>query len=216
MPSNPPGSEPRSAAASAPAGTLPDPRPLLLRASEQLAALIGTAGPEQLDASTPCTEYDVRGLLAHVVGGSLLMEEVGIHGKGGDEAHPVHGVPDTGWRRAYEDAAGRSRAAWQDDARLDAVVRVPWGEMPGRMALSGCVMETAGHTFDLSTALGHPLELDAGVAEFALTVAHLALPAEGRGEDIPFGPVTRAPEGADAYEELAAWLGREVGPARAG
>src|SRR4051794_40745996 len=47
-----------------------DPRPVYARATEQAAALIRTVRPEQLDGPTPCTEFDVRALLGHVVGGT--------------------------------------------------------------------------------------------------------------------------------------------------
>jgi len=96
-------------------------------------------------------------------------------------------------------------------------VIVPWGEAPGRNALAatrrqphiGCsVMEAVTHTWDLSEALGRPLELDPELAGFAL--AHRVLP-EGEREDdpeLPFGSVVPTPEGADTYGQLAAYLGR--------
>ena len=79
--------------------------------------------------------------------------------------------------------------------------------MPGRIALAGSVMETATHTSDLARAIGWDGELDEETGEFALATAHQALPAEGR-EHQPFGEAWKAPEGAGAYERLAAYLGR--------
>lgn len=81
------------------------------------------------------------------------------------------------------------------------------GEIPGRAALSAYVMEIVAHTWDLSEAIGRPLALDPEPAEFALAAARQALP-EGPREGRPFDAPVPAPEGAGAYERLAAWLGR--------
>ncbi|MDN0199576.1 TIGR03086 family metal-binding protein [Streptomyces sp. S.PNR 29] len=185
-----------------------DPRPLYAHAADQAAALIKTVRPEQLDGPTPCTEFDVRALLSHLVGGTLRIAVVGEGGDGLSVRPFVEGVEDDGWPAAYDEARTRVQRAWADGARLDAPVRVPWGEAPGRAALAGYVMEAVAHTWDLSEALGHPLVLDPEPAEFALAVAHRVLPEEGRGGDTPFDAVLPAPEGADAHGRLAAWLGR--------
>ncbi|MFC3575443.1 TIGR03086 family metal-binding protein [Streptomyces yaanensis] len=185
-----------------------DPRPVYARAAEQVAALIKTVGPEQLAGPTPCTDFDVRTLLSHLVGGTRRIAVVGAGGDGLAVRPFVDGVADDGWSAAYDGARTEVRRAWAEDARLDATVRVPWGETSGRNALSGYVMEAVTHTWDLSEALGRPLELDPELAEFALAVARLVLPAPDRGDDGPFASAVAAPEGADAYGELGAWLGR--------
>ncbi|WP_405869223.1 MULTISPECIES: TIGR03086 family metal-binding protein [unclassified Streptomyces] len=187
-----------------------DPRPVYSRATEQTAALIKTVTPEQLDGPTPCTEFDVRDLLGHIVGGSLRIAVVGEEGDGGKVRAFVDGVADDAWPTTYEEMRERVLRAWASDERMTAPVRVPWGEVPGRAALAGYVMELVTHTWDLSDALGHPLELDPELAEFALATARQVLPEPDReGEDFPFASARPAPEGADVYRQLAAWLGRE-------
>ncbi|MEV4439169.1 TIGR03086 family metal-binding protein [Streptomyces sp. NPDC049577] len=187
-----------------------DPRPQLARASEQVARLVAAVPAERLGAPTPCAEFDVRALLAHLVWGANAAAVIGETGARGELAPDVD-VPDDAWAGTYDRARDRLLAAWADDARLDMPVSVPWGEMPGRAYLaSGCVMEMTAHAGDLSRALGEPFALDQELAEYALEWAHRALPAERRGEGVPFEPVRSAPEGADAYGRLAAWLGREV------
>ncbi|GHF12826.1 TIGR03086 family metal-binding protein [Streptomyces morookaense] len=190
--------------------TTTDPRPLLARATAQLAELVATVPAERLGDPTPCEEFDIRGLLAHLVGG---LEAGALLGETGEPRRlaPVTDVPDDGWAAAYEAGRARLAAAWADDAKLDMAVAVPWGEMPGRAYLaSGCVLETVAHTWDLSQALGHPLPLDQELGEYALEWARQKLTADRRGEGVPFGPVRPAPEDADAYGRLAAWLGRTV------
>jgi uncharacterized protein (TIGR03086 family) len=187
----------------------PDPRPVYARATEQIAALVKTVRAEQLAGPTPCSEFDVRTLLSHIAGGTRRIAVVGAGGDGIAVRPFVDGVPDDGWSAAYDVVRAEVQKAWADDARLDASVRVPWGEAPGRIALSGYVMEAVAHTWDLSEALGRPLALDPELAEFALAIARRVLPDEQReGDDLPFGSAVPAPEGADVYGQLAAYLGR--------
>lgn len=202
-----------STSASSPAPPA-DPRPMYERAAGQMAELFASVRPGQLNRPTPCEALDVGSLLSHVVGGTHRIAQVG-EGGGPEEVDPesgvdsgVSGVPDDGWPAAYAKAHERFTAAWADDAKLDAVVTVPWGSMPGRFALSGSVMEVVTHSWDLAQALGLSERLDEELAQFALGVARQAVPAERRGGDVPFGPPKSVPDGAGAYGELAAWLGR--------
>ncbi|MEU7048891.1 TIGR03086 family metal-binding protein [Streptomyces eurythermus] len=184
-----------------------DPRPLYTRATAQAARVIQTVRPEQLTAPTPCAEFDVRALLGHVVGGTRRIALVGEAGDGQGEPMIAPDVPDDCWAGAYDEVRERALKAWESDERMASSVTVPWGEISGRAALSAYVMETVTHTWDLSEAIGRPLELDPELAEFSLAVAREALP-EGPREGRPFDAPVPAPEGAGAYERLAAWLGR--------
>ncbi|MET9910683.1 TIGR03086 family metal-binding protein [Streptomyces sp. NPDC006476] len=186
-----------------------DPRPVYALATEQAAALIATVRADQLDSPTPCAEFDVRTLLGHIVGGTLRIAVVGEGGDGLAVRPFAEGVGDDEWPAAYDEVRVRVLKAWESDARLEAPVRVPWGEVPGRAALSGYVMELVTHTWDLSESLGRPHQLDPEPAEFALAVARRVLPDPERDADTPFASVVPAPEGADAHGRLAAWLGRE-------
>lgn len=186
----------------------PDPRPIYARALGQTESIIERVQPGQLGRPTPCSEYDVRALLSHMVGG---VNRAAMFGEGADGlAVPARadGVPDDGWPAAFRQASARAQAAWADDAKLDAPVTVPWGQVPGRAAVTGYVQEVLTHGWDLATATGQQPELDPELAEFALAFAHRVLPPEPRGGEIPFGPVAPAPNGAGPYTQLATWLGR--------
>lgn len=188
-----------------------DPRPLYERAAEQFAGLVKTVTPDRLDAPTPCPEFDVRALLSHVVGGTHRIALVGEGGDGLSVPARADGIADDGWSAAYDVARSRFGEAWADDAKLARPVTVPWGaEIPGAAAVGGYVMETLAHTWDLSQALGNPLPLEQELAEIILPLAREVLPVEPRGGPVPFGAVQEAPEGSDAYAQLAAWLGRTV------
>ena len=186
-----------------------DPRELHQRAMAQTETVVAAVRPDQLTLPTPCTGYDVRELLSHVVGG---LNRIAVMGEGGDAlaVEPrADGVPDDGWPAAYAAARARVTAAWADDARLDALVEVPWGKVPGRIALGGYVQEILTHGWDLAQATGQPTELDPELASWVLAVARQILPPEPRGGEIPFGPVVPVPADAGRYAHLAAWLGRQ-------
>ena len=186
-----------------------DPREIHQRAVAQTESVVAAVRPAQLGLPTPCAEYDVRALLSHTVGG---LNRIAIVGEGGDAlAVPARadGVPDDGWLAAYRAAAARARAAWADDAKLGALFEVPWGKVPGRVAISGYVQEITVHGWDLARATGQPTELDPELASWVLAVAQRILPAEPRGGEVPFGPVVPVPAEAGVYARLAAWLGRQ-------
>jgi uncharacterized protein (TIGR03086 family) len=187
-----------------------DPRPLHRRAIAQTEAVVAAVTPDQLALPTPCTEYDVRALLSHIAGGLTRAALVG-EGDPGALARPavVDGVPDDGWPGAYRAAAARATAAWTDDAKLDALVEVPWGKVPGRFAIAGYIQEILAHGWDLAKATGQETERDPELALWALGTARRILPPDIRGNDgVPFGPVVDAPADAAPYTQLAAWLGR--------
>ncbi|MFB7676961.1 TIGR03086 family metal-binding protein [Kitasatospora purpeofusca] len=194
--------------------TTQDPRPLYLLALDQLEKLIAEAAPETLDRPTPCTEYDLRTLLSHVVGGVHRLAYMGEGGHCEDVAAATGELPDDGWPAALGRARTRVTAAWAEDAKLDRPTFAPWGEVPGRAAVGGYVLETVTHAWDIARALDTdpPLDerLDERLAEAALGIALAVLPAEPRGGAVPFGPVRTAPAEAGPYTRLAAYLGREV------
>jgi uncharacterized protein (TIGR03086 family) len=186
-----------------------DPREIHRRAMAQTESIVAAVEPGQLTLPTPCTEYDVRALLSHMVGG---LNRIAVVGEGGDgmAVEPrAGGVPDDGWPAAYAAVRARVTVAWADDARLDALVEVPWGKVPGRIALSGYVQEILTHGWDLARARSQPTELDPELATWVLAVAQRILPPEPRGGEIPFGPVVPVPPDAGPYAQLAAWLGRQ-------
>ena len=187
-----------------------DPRPLHRRAVAQTGTVVAAVTPDQFVLPTPCTEYDVRALLSHIVGG---LTRAALVGEGDPHAlvRPAmaDGVPDDGWPDAYRAIAARATAAWADDAKLDTLVEVPWGKVPGRFALAGYVQELLAHGWDLARATGQETERDPELATSALATAKRILPPDIRGDaGVPFGPVVEVSPDAAPYAQLAAWLGR--------
>jgi uncharacterized protein (TIGR03086 family) len=185
-----------------------DPRDLLWRAVAQTESVLAAVRQDQAGLPTPCAEWDVRTLASHLVG---VIVRVALIGEGADalSVPPFAGLSEdpAEWTAPYRDATARAAAAWADGAKLDAMFAVPWGKVPGRVALAGYVREVLAHGWDLAVATGQETELDQELGAFGLEVARRSLPAGDRA-GIPFGPVVEVPAGAGTYAQLAAWLGR--------
>ena len=186
-----------------------DPREIFSRAAAQTESIIAAVRPDQASLPTPCTDWEVRTLVSHMAGGVIRIALVGE----GADALSIPPFADLGdqpageWAATYRAAGARATAAWADNAKLDALFAVPWGKVPGRVAVAGYVREVLAHGWDLASATGQETELDPELGAYALEISRRSLPESGR-EDIPFGPVVPAPPGAGVYAQLAAWLGR--------
>jgi uncharacterized protein (TIGR03086 family) len=182
-----------------------DPRPLYADALTWVAGLV--ARTDALDRPTPCAEYDVRALLGHIL---ATVERARVVGEDGDvHTQPVvvTGVPDDGWSEALAAATEKMQAVWADDTLLDRPSTVPWGKVPGRGAVWGYLNEALVHGWDLAVATGQDAEAEPAVAEAALAAVKRFLPAEMRGEGIPFNPVVEPAPGTGPTERLANWSG---------
>lgn len=186
-----------------------DPRPLLLRSAEHVAEVVRSLTPAELDGPTPCPEYDVRTLAAHVLG---VLRRVTAIARGEDAlALPrIATVPDDELADAVSAEAARVAEVWTaDDAVLDRVVTLPFGTGPGRAAALMFTQELTVHAWDLATAVGRAGALDVTLAAAAAPVARRLVPAEVRGGPVPFGPVVEVPADAGPYALLVGWLGRD-------
>jgi uncharacterized protein (TIGR03086 family) len=185
---------------------LPDLRPQLAQAQDWLASLIDQIDPAQLNAPTPCDDWDVRDLVAHVYMGAGRVEAMGKGRPAESVQSAVDDLPaDLG--AGYREAIRAAQAAWADDAQLGREVHAPWGVVPGGAAIGGYLNEALTHGWDLATALGLPSTVDPELAELALRFAYRAIPAEGR-DQMPFGEVVPSAPDAGPSERFINWMGR--------
>src|SRR3954470_4928979 len=188
----------------APAPAPTDPRGALFRAVDQAVAVVSLVAPSRLGDPTPCDEYDVRHLTGHIVAVLRRIAYVAGGGHAFDVPSIVLDLPSDGWAAAAAVNAADVRAAWADDAVLDRVLRLPWGEVPGRGAALAYVQELTTHSWDLATALGRADILDPGLAEIALVAAQRFLPAQPPGGGVPFEPPVEVAADAPVYDRLVA------------
>jgi uncharacterized protein (TIGR03086 family) len=197
-----------------------DPRPILDQAIATGGSVIARVGPDQLTASTPCSEMDVRAMLGHLV---AVLDRIAAIGKGEDPfAVTETPAPDDGWSHAWATSAGRTADAWRDDALLEQPMALPWIQGSGADVLASYFSELTVHTWDLARATGQQPDWDDTVVTAALA-ARAILPAENRravfeeisiamGLDevaIPFAEQVAIPDDAPGIDRLVAWNGRD-------
>jgi uncharacterized protein (TIGR03086 family) len=163
--------------------------------------------PEQWTLPTPCEEWNVAEVMRHLIGGNFRYAAA-IRGDAPPDADD--------WRdaefeplTAYEQSADQVLAAFRRQGALDALVTVPFGTVPGVVALHLRITEVLVHGWDLARATGQAVNFPDSVAEQELRFSQAKLgdiPAGRR----PFAPPLPVAPDAPAIDQLAACLGRRV------
>ncbi|WP_329454894.1 TIGR03086 family metal-binding protein [Streptomyces sp. NBC_01497] len=178
-------------------------------ACERIRRLAGGVREGDLDGPTPCPDYPVATLLAHVVGltAGLAATARKDYGPATDTA-PGTVLPVLGanWRTVLDRQLGELAQAWRDPAAWLGVSRAGSVDLPARVAGLVTLNELLLHGWDLSRATGQPYE--PGDAE--LRVAHTALTAAAAGAVPrgPFGPPVPVDGGAPLLDRVVALSGR--------
>lgn len=186
---------------------LTDLRPAVNHALDQVGDLLAGTSSEDHSRPTPCSEFDVQGLVDHL---QVVVRRITtvLSGQHFSESPNVVGSQD--WAGDWAEGRAELAPVLADDASLTRTVSVPWGETTGGEALGMYVAELAVHAWDLAAATGQTAGLDPALAEGALPGYRAALPPQPRGgDDIPFEPVVEVSADAGPYERLVAWSGRD-------
>jgi uncharacterized protein (TIGR03086 family) len=176
------------------------------------AEIVKATPAGKLDASTPCSEWDVRALLNHVIGTLWLAEALF-----GDQTprYPMApgGLPPADLAggdpaSAYAEAAAAALAAAATGDALTRLHVTPLGEMPGPGLAGFTTLDILVHGWDLARATGQPADLDGRLAAHVLGFAEQALATpESRAARI--GPAVPVPVAAPVTQRLVAFLGRQ-------
>jgi uncharacterized protein (TIGR03086 family) len=183
-------------------------------ALEVTGQLIAGVREEQWASSTPCPEWDVRALVSHLITGNQLFAAAVGGGPPAGPPAPAPAQPPTALQHAYRDSAVALLAAFGEPGALERTVTVPFGTVPGLVALHLRVTELLVHGWDVARATGQPAAFpgELAAAELDFTLRHLPDVPAGRS---PFAPPQPVDPAAPAIDRLAARLGRDVSaPAR--
>jgi len=172
-------------------------------------ALVDHVTPDDLERPTPCAEWDLRALLAHMTGQHQGFAAA-AEGNGADQAvwRPVASTDPVG---DYAQAAERVLAAFAapdvpqrpfDLAELGLTV-------PGTVAISFHFIDYVVHGWDVAATLGHPYELPEDVLRAAVPVAD-SVPTGARRlvPGAAFAPPLEAEPDGDALAHILRFLGR--------
>jgi uncharacterized protein (TIGR03086 family) len=163
----------------------------------------------QLDGVTPCPDYRVSGMVAHV--GGLAAAFAAAAGKDTGELTnkaptPEGSVLDPDWRSAYPERLLALARAWQQPAAWQGMTQVGGIDLPGEVAGSIALAEVVIHSWDLARATGQPFDCDPSSADACL--AHLGQFDTG-GTDGLFGPAVPVSADAPALDRIVAISGRD-------
>jgi uncharacterized protein (TIGR03086 family) len=202
-----------------------DPLPLFAAATDTATEVIDAVRADQLANPTPCTEYDVRQLLRHLVG---VLPRVVAMGRGDDPmrvtAPDIDGLPDDDVLPTWRVVVAEAKAAWADDAALERTIALPWATDTGAAALLGYVSEITVHTWDIAHATGQSPAWNEEAVENAYALMREWLPGVGRAEIFvevrkemgpaaasapdAFAELVPVPDDAPIIDRLVAWNGR--------
>ena len=187
-----------------------DPMQALDVSSARVVDLVGQVDRSQWELPTPCTEWNVRDLVGHLIGGMLGYIRL-LHGAPASELmellqqHATVGGDDV--LAAAQDAATQLRAAFAEPGAQERIVHHMIGDVPGSRLLLMRIMDNVVHGWDLATALGLPAAIDDSLIE--LVHEYLAPRAAVLSDTGSFAPPPRTLDtGASPQERLLTMVGR--------
>jgi uncharacterized protein (TIGR03086 family) len=156
---------------------------LLDRAGVHFRARLQHVGPGDWARPTPCSEWDVHGLVNHVVTANVTAERL-LHGATRDETLAMIGADVVGDDPpgAFERSVAAQAAAFREPGALDRTVHHPAFDMPGSQLLDFRIGDLLVHTWDLARAIGGDENLDPELVDAVLASLlplEAALPASG-------------------------------------
>jgi uncharacterized protein (TIGR03086 family) len=182
----------------------------LSTAAEAMASVVRAITPAQLTNPTPCTDFDVRALVNH-----LLFWGPSLEAAGRKEVVPPPAPAESDvdlttadWRGVLLTQLDRMVEAWTPQDAWEGATRIVGPtETPSRVIGGMIVCELAVHSWDLATATGGTLELDAEL------LAHLhqevtAGAEQGRQMGV-YGPEVPVSASAPTLDRILGLTGRD-------
>jgi uncharacterized protein (TIGR03086 family) len=177
-------------------------------AVEHSITLIDPVTPADLSRPTPCTGWDLAGLIAHMTAQHRGFAAAAA-GRGADPA-PWKALPSADPVADYRQAAQEALTAFA--AAGDAVFTMPEiapRTVPATMAVGFHLVDYLVHSWDVAVARGVPFAPEPDLVAAALPIA-LAVPDDEQrlSPGFPFRPSVPVPDDASPFDRVLAALGR--------
>jgi uncharacterized protein (TIGR03086 family) len=180
-----------------------DPLTAHRRAQDAFATVLANVRPDQLDAPTPCSQWTIRDLIDHVLGGNERV----AGWAGGDQEPPARPENLVAAHRATATAA---QEVFGRPGAMTTMFELPFGQVPGQVLIGMRTTDVLTHAWDLAAATGQSTDLDPELATQQLAAARQGVRPEFRGPGRPFGEEQPCPSDRPPADQLAAFLGRKV------
>jgi len=185
--------------------------PMMQRVVDASTGVIGNVSAADLSKPTLCTEWTVRDLINHMVGGATMFAVSAEEGSVPDEllgqlmgGDNLSEDPQGAWARASK----RAMAAFEPPGAMEKIVKLPFGEMPAGVALNIAIFDVATHAVDLARATGQHVS-DTEILDGALAMGHQMIGPELRVPGV-FGAEQSCSDTASVEDRLLAFAGRKI------
>jgi uncharacterized protein (TIGR03086 family) len=191
-----------------------DLRGLHRRALQVTVDVVNQVSADQLSLPTPCAEWDLGQLLAHMTGQNHGFAAA-ARGESSDpsvfDPRPVDADP-AGLHAA---SAADLAAAFAEDGLLERtlwLVEIKQGPVfPAAVAISFHLVDCVAHGWDVAQAVGVPVAFDPEVLGAALSISRKVPDGPGREQpDSAFRPGVPVGPGAEPFDEILGLLGRSA------
>ncbi|KMO96910.1 TIGR03086 family metal-binding protein [Streptomyces roseus] len=191
---------------------MPDTTTIDLGPQARLVARLASGVPDAALADpTPCPQYRVRELLAHLAGLAVAFRDAARKDLGPTtDTPPGTGAPSlpADWREELPRVLTELAEAWREPAARTGMTRAGGVDLPGEIALAVAADELVVHGWDLARATGQGYAPD----DAALRVAHAFLRQAAEAGDRgggAFGTVVPVPEDAPLIDRTIGLSGRD-------
>ena len=181
----------------------PNPVELFEKATSGINKIISGIKQDQIDAQTPCSEWKVKDLIEHLIGGaSHLNAAMG----GGDSPSSEGDVAKLS--ASFTSVVADLLQKASNPPALEAQVATPAGEMSAGQFIGILSLDNLVHTWDLAKATGQDTALDPALTEacYGMFVPALIDMARPHGA---FGPAVSVPDNASTQDKLLGYTGRQ-------
>jgi uncharacterized protein (TIGR03086 family) len=184
-------------------------RTMMGRAAEAAVRVVLGVGDEQLGAATPCPEFDVRGLVNHLIFWTgARAHALGLKQEPNGVAEGHDFTAEDGWAEAYAARAKATADVWSAPEAWEGEISLTGGPaMPASFAGWILFAEWLLHGWDLAVATGQRFDVDDEVA--AALYESLVARAETARQHKAFGPEVPVPADAPLFDRALGLAGRD-------
>ena len=184
-----------------------DLKTYFVKASKKFEDAVHKIGEDQWHLATPCTEWDVRALMQHIVNEQLWIRPL-LDGKTIAEVGDAFDGDNLGENPvgSWDAAAVDARTAVENLDSLEKTTHLSFGDVPAEEYVMECLFDLHIHGWDLRTAIGADTTLDDDLTSFLMPWAEPAMKAYQAGGVTAAPPPI--PDNASLQTKILALSGR--------